>query len=487
MKPKTFGSLFTGFGLVDIGAMAAGYNPIWGNEYDAEIAGVASMNGLHNIIIENVLALHPKDFERPDLFHASPVCTRASNANSQAAVNDDGLRESKDDIDLAEKIAEFIRYMKPPTFTLENVRGYKHFRSFKLIINALADCGYMYDVSVLNAADFGVPQTRHRLFCRAVLGGFVPFLPAPVPWVGWYSAIEDIIDTLPDDEFAEWQMARLPEHYKNFALGVGDFSMPVDEQHPMNTITSNRNQSGVRAFLIGDQQGQFKEGQEPSMTVNPGEHGGFPRGFLMAGAGNTNFEEAKPGKGTREYNEPAHTVGADGAGGRTPRAFLLNSNMSGDEGDKISLSAGDEPAFTVAGSAAGRLRAFVVDGMNAGERVTVQNGDDPFFAVTGSQKGTHRAFLVDGKKRDREGGVTVADGNEQTPTVTASQTKHPFRAWLSQGRVVAMTPRALARFQTIPDSFILPKKKTLAGKGIGNGVPCLMYQRIAEAFIAFGG
>ena len=43
---KTFGSLFTGFGLVDIGAIAAGYTPIWGNEIDPEIAAVASMNGL---------------------------------------------------------------------------------------------------------------------------------------------------------------------------------------------------------------------------------------------------------------------------------------------------------------------------------------------------------------------------------------------------------------------------------------------------------
>ncbi len=485
---KTFGSLMTGFGLVDIGARAAGYTPIWGNEYDAEIAGVASMNGLENIVVENVLALHPKDFERPDLFHASPVCTRASNANSQAEKNDEGLRETKADVDMAEKIAEFIVYHKPPTVTLENVMGYKHFRSFKLLVNALADCGYMYDVAILNAADFGVPQTRKRLFCRAVLGGFVPFLPSPVPWVGWYSAIEDIIDTLPADEFADWQLARLPEFYKSFVLGVGEFSNPLDQALPIQTITSNRNQSGVRAFLIGDQQGQFKDGEQPSMTVNPGDHGGFPRGFLMPGAGNTNFLEAAPGRGAREFDEPAHTISADGAGGRTPRAFLLNVNASGDEGDRISLSDGNDPAFTVGGSSAGRLRAFVVDGMNAGsEKVTIQDGDDPFFAVTGSQKGAHRAFLVDGKKRDREGGVTVAAGVDQTPTVTASQTKHPFRAWLSEGRVVAMTPRALARFQTIPDDFILPKKKTLAGKGIGNGVPCLMYQRIAEAFIKSGG
>jgi DNA (cytosine-5)-methyltransferase 1 len=47
--------------------------------------------------------------------------------------------------------------------------------------------------------------------------------------------------------------------------------------------------------------------------------------------------------------------------------------------------------------------------------------------------------------------------------------------------VVKITPRGLARFQSVPDWYILPKPDTLAAKIIGNGVPCLLYQRIAES------
>ena len=66
-------------------------------------------------------------------------------------------------------------------------------------------------------------------------------------------------------------------------------------------------------------------------------------------------------------------------------------------------------------------------------------------------------------------------------------TKHPRRAWLFNGRVVAMTPRCLARFQSFPDSYILPDPNWLTGANdlacrvIGNAVPPLLYQRVIEA------
>ncbi len=56
------------------------------------------------------------------------------------------------------------------------------------------------------------------------------------------------------------------------------------------------------------------------------------------------------------------------------------------------------------------------------------------------------------------------------------------RAWLSRGRVVSMTPRALARFQSLPDSYVLPEKKSLACKGIGNGVPCDLMRAVGDAW-----
>jgi len=44
-------------------------------------------------------------------------------------------------------------------------------------------------------------------------------------------------------------------------------------------------------------------------------------------------------------------------------------------------------------------------------------------------------------------------------------------------RVVQMTPRALARFQTFPDWYELPDSKSLACRIIGNAVPPLLMQK----------
>jgi len=225
-----------------------------------------------------------------------------------------------------------------------------------------------------------------------VKDSLLPHLPAPVRWVGWYEAIEDLIPTLPESKFAAWQLARLPEGLK---------------------------------------------------TV------------LMAGSGNTNFNDATPGLGARELGEPAHVVSSDG-GGRTTRAIIV-SHAKTEFGDGI--RAAGEPVHAITEQAKGRTRALLVD--SAG--------------YPGSE-----AFMMS-KMADKYG-----DGirEQLEPAQTIGANEHGSKAWLSQGRIVSMTPRALARFQSVPDSYLLPDKASLACKVIGNGYPCLMAQRIAEGLAA---
>jgi site-specific DNA-cytosine methylase len=80
---------------------------------------------------------------------------------------------------------------------------------------------------------------------------------------------------------------------------------------------------------------------------------------------------------------------------------------------------------------------------------------------------------------DRRVQTRVADDPSFTITASPHLDK---RAWLESGRVVQLTPRALARLQSIPDDYILPEGKTLACHVIGNAVPPKMYQKIIEQF-----
>lgn len=99
-----------------------------------------------------------------------------------------------------------------------------------------------------------------------------------------------------------------------------------------------------------------------------------------------------------------------------------------------------------------------------------------------------RAFIVGGQfgKPDDGSGEprppqTRGEG-EPIFTVTA-QNKGDWRAWLSRGRVVKMTTRALARLQSFPNWYILSGRWTLDCKIIGNAVPPLMYQKIITGLL----
>lgn len=343
----TISTLFSGGEGVGCGARAAGLTHLWGIEYDNDIAEVARDNGF-NVLTANILDVDPVAMERPDLLHASPTCTRASVANANG-------KEAEIDIETATKTAQFIDVMRPDYFTLENVYPYRKFEAFGIILAALGRNGYWFNFEHLNAADFGVPQTRRRLILWASRVGLLPMMPPPVEWVGWYEAIEDLIPTLPEGKFAPWQLKRLPNKL------IDSFAMRTNRLNPCAFIVDGKLNDGGSS-LTG------RDGDDPVMTV------------------------------TTSHNN------------RDVKAWLMGNNANSTGGSAI-----------------------------------YRNDDDPSF------------------------------------TITASHNQNGTRAWLSQGRVVRMTPRALARFQSFPDDYRLPDSNSLAVKVIGNAVPPLMYQRITEA------
>ena len=365
-----FGSLFSGFGGADIGAMAAGLSPVWGVEYIPEIAAVANANLGDHVLVADILDLDPATFAPVDVLHASPPCPNFSVAKA-------GGVETPHDLAMARKVAEFVATLRPQVFTLENVWGYRNSQSWAVIRDALYGSGYWLNVDHVNAADFGVPQTRKRMIVRAVLGGWVPYLPAPVPWVGWYAAISDLIPDLPESTLAPWQLARLPDD--------------------------------LRASVLFS-------------------NGGFDSTIQRSGV-----------------NDPAMTVAAKSG----PYNLILSSSNGNYD------SFGDHHA----------------------------DEDDPALSVTAQTLGRSRAVLVGNNANDTSGARIWQDARDPAATLRTDSGGRAQRAILPNARVVAMTPRCLARFQSFPDWYELPAKKTLAARGIGNAVPPLLYQRIVEGLI----
>lgn len=216
-----------------------------------------------------------------DWLHASPPCTRASVANSKGG-------ESEVDWDLAKATVEAVRAIYPKVFTLENVWGYRNFKAFEWICDALTFLDYTWDVAHVNAADFGVPQIRKRLILRAWRKHKKPIPPIVtthadpkkntglLPWVGWYAATADLLPHCPETNLAPWQEKRLKAKYgDNFLESLlirvngqdGDVGIPACGQAPALTADGA---GKLRAVLLGSQ------GWEGDVQRVPGDEPGFP-------------------------------------------------------------------------------------------------------------------------------------------------------------------------------------------------------------------
>jgi len=258
MKSAT---LFSGGEGAGLGMVAAGFSHAWGIEHEGKIAQVARDNGF-NVLTADILQCDPADFEPIDWLHASPPCPNFSNAKANA-------EETDNDMALAAKVCEFITVLLPRVFTLENVYQYRNSQSWSTIAKTLLIHGYALNYWHVNMADYGVPQTRKRMIAIARRDGQAPMLPpathdekpqaqlfgAKRPWVGWYEAIEDLIPTLPDSEFAPWQLSRLPEEFNNQLVhGTNANGITANKYYePAGVVVASLHSKAVmpRAFANG--------------------------------------------------------------------------------------------------------------------------------------------------------------------------------------------------------------------------------------------
>ena len=449
--------LFAGGGGVEAGLISAGIDCPQRVEFNADICAVNEANFGSGVICAPVESVDLSRLAQTDYLWASPPCQSHSVARSKklAARGDEGV---------GIHILGYVRVLRPRAVCIENVPPYANSPVFAAIVQGLHAAGYRSEWSIVNAADFGVPQTRKRLILRAVREGetLLPltpthtknpapaglFGPALLPWNGWYGAVEDILDTLPESQFAEWQMKRLPKELFGSVL----------TDSCVNTIEGREATCGTSL--------------DPSFTIKADAMRRIcttPTAILIEGdaAG-----DCPPTCGTSE--EPSFTLKTSG-GGRVHRALLMRGDNAGQEwGKGFGDGEGSSPSLT--GSA--NPKAFLCGVQGEGGELA-RDGVPPSPTITTAHDAAkYRAFITDGRNASRDS--TIRRDGEAMFTVTADALRRPAsdpKAWLGTGRVVAMTPRALARFQSFLDTFILPPKRTLASKVIGNAVP----PKLAEA------
>lgn len=175
MKKKlTAISLFSGAGGMDVGFANAGFDILWANDYDPAACKTYSLNHSSQVVCGdvndhwNALA----DFKGIDVLFGGPPCQGFSVAGKM----DPSDERSK----LLWAFVQAVDVLKPRAFVCENVKALATLEKWgpvrELFIKRVSALGYGCGFVVLSASDYGVPQSRERVFFVGLLGSPVPNL-----------------------------------------------------------------------------------------------------------------------------------------------------------------------------------------------------------------------------------------------------------------------------------------------------------------------
>lgn len=164
MKRLTFIDLFAGCGGLSLGMEQAGFTPVFANEiWDVAAETYRKNRKLteSEVFVGDIqyLVSHLSDFPIPKnvtMVCGGPPCQGFSMANRQRVIDDPRNH-------LYKSYLGFLSKVHPLCFVMENVRGMAS-RIDEIVDNFRTMLGdeYSFAYSLLNAADYGVPQNRIR-------------------------------------------------------------------------------------------------------------------------------------------------------------------------------------------------------------------------------------------------------------------------------------------------------------------------------------
>jgi DNA (cytosine-5)-methyltransferase 1 len=164
-------SFFAGAGGLDLGLDSDLFDIVYATDIDRDCCKTLELNRGRAIridaeIVHNDIRLISVQSlpEEIDLVVGGPPCQSFSASGRRAG----GAAGRLDDRgNLFEKYCEIIDFLKPKAFLFENVRGIlatNKGKDWQAIISKFESIGYRLSYRILDAADFGIPQHRERIF-----------------------------------------------------------------------------------------------------------------------------------------------------------------------------------------------------------------------------------------------------------------------------------------------------------------------------------
>ena len=172
MKTIRYLSLFSGIGGFELGLQNSKHNFInvgW-SEIDKYAISIYTRHFPDHPYLGDVTKIKTEDLQDFEFLVGGFPCQSFSIAGKRGGFDD--TRGT-----LFFEIARILKDKRPRYFLLENVRGllsHDKGKTFKTVLEVLSDLGYIVQWTLLNSADFQVPQRRERVFIEGYLGGRSP-------------------------------------------------------------------------------------------------------------------------------------------------------------------------------------------------------------------------------------------------------------------------------------------------------------------------
>ena len=161
-------SLFSGIGGMDLGFIQNGFDIIWANDFDKDAVATYKANVDTRIEYGDINDLVDQ-IPPHDVLLAGFPCQPFSMMGSQKGFQDERGT-------LFFTIEKILTAHKPKIIVLENVRNlrtHNNGRTLNKMLTILQEkLGYTVHYDVLNSADYGLPQTRRRIFMVGFLNDY---------------------------------------------------------------------------------------------------------------------------------------------------------------------------------------------------------------------------------------------------------------------------------------------------------------------------
>ncbi|GIL38033.1 DNA cytosine methyltransferase [Roseiterribacter gracilis] len=234
----TFVELFCGAGGLSLGLSNAGWRPllavdVWKDALQTYRANFPD----HPALLDDVRSLTERRLrdelnETPDWVVGGPPCQGFSTV---------GKRERTDPRNrLVHEFARVVSVLQPRGFLIENVVGLRDMNFVDAVAKLFRKQGYAVSYMVLRAADYGVPQLRHRVFFIGDREGreFTGLEASHSP--DRYVTVEDAIGDLPElspGECAEkYDRPAITEYQRHMRLGSKVLQGHEASKHPAHLV-----------------------------------------------------------------------------------------------------------------------------------------------------------------------------------------------------------------------------------------------------------